>query len=99
MSWCEAHGFKVELLSESPSEAGGFKEIVFSVHGVEAYKNLKFEAGVHRVRRIAGLNRRGGFTPTVTVAVLPEAEEADIEIRDPRPTHRRVPQRRRRPVS
>lgn len=48
--WCETHGFKVELISESPSEAGGFKEIIFAVRGDEAYKNLKFEAGVHRVQ-------------------------------------------------
>ena len=81
--WCEAHGFKVELLSESPSEAGGFKEIVFGVHGVEAYKNLKFEAGVHRVQRVPVTESQGRIhTSTVTVAVLPEAEEADIEIRD-----------------
>src|SRR3569623_950243 len=79
--WCEAHNYKIELLSESPSEAGGFKEIVFGVHGVEAYKNLKFEAGVHRVQRVPVTESQGRIhTSTVTVAVLPEAEETDIEI-------------------
>ncbi|MFO0782005.1 MAG: peptide chain release factor 1 [Candidatus Saccharimonadales bacterium] len=79
--WAEKHNFKIELDSESPSEAGGFKEIVFEVHGVEAYKNLKFEAGVHRVQRVPVTESQGRVhTSTVTVAVLPEAEESDIEI-------------------
>jgi len=79
--WCETHGFKTELLSESPSEAGGFKEIIFAVRGVEAYKNLKFEAGVHRVQRVPVTESQGRIhTSTVTVSVLPEAEETDIEI-------------------
>lgn len=80
--WCEAHGYKIELLGESPSEAGGFKEISFEVHGPEAYKMLKFEAGVHRVQRVPVTESSGRIhTSTVTVAVLPEAEEADIEIK------------------
>lgn len=79
--WAETHGFKIELISESPSEAGGFKEIVFSVRGIEAYKQLKFEAGVHRVQRVPVTESQGRtHTSTVTVAVLPEAEESDIEI-------------------
>jgi peptide chain release factor 1 len=79
--WCETHGFKTELLSESPGEAGGFKEVIFGVHGDEAYKNLKFEAGVHRVQRVPATESQGRIhTSTVTVAVLPEAEETDIEI-------------------
>lgn len=79
--WCEDHDFKVELISESPSESGGFKEISFAVRGVEAYKNLKFEAGVHRVQRVPVTESQGRIhTSTVTVAVLPEAEESDIEI-------------------
>ena len=81
--WCETHNFKTELLSESPSEAGGFKEVIFSVRGDEAYKNLKFEAGVHRVQRVPVTESQGRIhTSTVTVAVLPEAEETDIEIKD-----------------
>ena len=80
--WCETHGYKIELVSESPSEAGGFKEIVFEVHGPSAYKALKFEAGVHRVQRIPTTESQGRIhTSTVTVAVLPEAEESDIEIK------------------
>ncbi|HEX7633028.1 MAG TPA: peptide chain release factor 1 [Candidatus Saccharimonadales bacterium] len=79
--WAENHGFKLELMSESPNETGGFKEIVFAVRGVEAYKNLKFEAGVHRVQRVPVTESQGRIhTSTVTVAVLPEAEESDIEI-------------------
>lgn len=79
--WCESHNFKIELISESPNETGGFKEIIFAVRGVEAYKNLKFEAGVHRVQRVPVTESQGRIhTSTVTVAVLPEAEESDIEI-------------------
>ncbi len=79
--WAEMHNFKTELLNESPSEAGGFKEIIFMVRGDEAYKNLKFEAGVHRVQRVPATESQGRIhTSTVTVAVLPEAEETDIEI-------------------
>ena len=79
--WAEAHGFKLELVNESPSEAGGFKEIVFGVHGVQAYKQLKFEAGVHRVQRVPVTESQGRIhTSTVTVAVLPEAEESDVQI-------------------
>lgn len=79
--WAETHGYKVELLSESPNEVGGFKEISFAVRGNEAYKNLKFEAGVHRVQRVPVTESQGRVhTSTTTVAVLPEAEEADVEI-------------------
>ena len=82
--WAETHGFKTELIAESPNEVGGFKEIVFSVHGENAYKQLKFEAGVHRVQRVPVTESQGRIhTSTVTVAVLPEAEEADIQI-DPK---------------
>lgn len=80
--WCETHNFKTELISESPSEAGGFKEIIFMVRGENAFKYLKFEAGVHRVQRIPVTESQGRIhTSTVTVAVLPEAEETDVEIR------------------
>jgi peptide chain release factor 1 len=80
--WSEKNGYKAELISESPSEAGGFKEIIFMVRGEDAYKNLKFEAGVHRVQRIPVTESQGRIhTSTVTVAVLPEAEETDIQIK------------------
>jgi peptide chain release factor 1 len=79
--WSENNGYKLELLSESPNEVGGFKEITFAVHGLDAYKNLKFEAGVHRVQRVPVTESQGRVhTSTATVAVLPEAEEEDIEI-------------------
>lgn len=79
--WCETHNYKVEIISESPSDSGGFKEIIFAVNGIDAYKNLKFEAGVHRVQRVPATESQGRIhTSTATVAVLPEAEETDIEI-------------------
>ncbi len=79
--WAETHNYKIELISENPSEAGGFKEIIFAMRGVDAYKNLKFEAGVHRVQRVPVTESQGRIhTSTVTVAVMPEAEETDIEI-------------------
>jgi peptide chain release factor 1 len=79
--WCEAHRYKMELIGESPSEVGGFKEIIFAVRGDDMYKKLKFEAGVHRVQRVPSTESQGRIhTSTVTVSVLPEAEETDIEI-------------------
>ncbi len=79
--WSENHNYKIEILSENANEVGGFKEIIFSVNGVCAYKNLKYEAGVHRVQRVPTTESQGRIhTSTVTVAVLPEAEEKDIEI-------------------
>lgn len=79
--WAETHGYKTELIDESPSEAGGFKEIIFEIHGPDAFRNLKFEAGVHRVQRVPVTESQGRIhTSTVTVAVLPEAEENDVNI-------------------
>lgn len=79
--YAEIHNYKYELLSESPNEVGGFKEVIFSIIGLDTYKYLKFEAGVHRVQRIPVTESQGRIhTSTVTVAVLPEAEEEDIEI-------------------
>ena len=79
--WAEKNGFKTELVSQSPAEGGGFKEIIFLVRGHGAYRHLKFEAGVHRVQRIPVTESSGRIhTSTVTVAVLPEAEESDITI-------------------
>src|ERR1035437_2417483 len=79
--WAELHHYRLELVSESPNEVGGFKEIIFSVKGDNIYKILKFEAGVHRVQRVPITESQGRIhTSTVTVAVLPEAEESDVEI-------------------
>ncbi len=79
--WAEQHRYKMELISESPSEVGGFKEIIFALRGESIYKMLKFEAGVHRVQRVPSTESQGRIhTSTITVSVLPEAEETDIEI-------------------
>jgi peptide chain release factor 1 len=81
LRWCEAHGYKTELISESANESGGYKEVIFMVKGDAAYSLLKFEGGVHRVQRVPVTESQGRIhTSTVTVAVLPEAEETDIEI-------------------
>ena len=79
--WAEDHGFKTELISESASDNGGFKEIIFEIHGNDAFRMLKFEAGVHRVQRVPATESQGRIhTSTVTVAIMPVAEETDIEI-------------------
>lgn len=81
LRWCEAHGYKTEQLSESANDSGGYKEVVFGVKGDAPYAQLKFESGVHRVQRVPATESQGRIhTSTVTVAVLPEAEETDIEI-------------------
>ena len=79
--WAEINNYKYELISENPNEVGGFKEIIFEINGIDAYKYLKFEAGVHRVQRVPVTESQGRIhTSTVTVAVLPEAEDSDVEI-------------------
>ncbi|MCH3967549.1 MAG: peptide chain release factor 1 [Atopobiaceae bacterium] len=76
-----ARGWKVEVLSSSPSEAGGFKTIEFKVTGEKVYSVMKYESGVHRVQRIPKTESQGRIqTSTATVAVLPEADEIDIQI-------------------
>ena len=78
----ELSGFKTELLNESASEVGGYKEVSFTVKGVGSYGHFKLEAGVHRVQRVPATESQGRVhTSTVTVAILPEAEETDLEIR------------------
>lgn len=80
--WAENHKFKLELLSQSPNESGGYKEITVAITGNDAYKYFKFEAGVHRVQRVPTTESQGRVhTSTATVAVLPEATSSDIEIR------------------
>jgi peptide chain release factor 1 len=79
--YCETHKFKIELLSQSTNETGGFKEVIFAIKGFGAFMTFKYEAGVHRVQRVPVTESQGRVhTSTVTVAVLPEAEEKDIEI-------------------
>ncbi len=80
--YAEARGWKVEGLDSSPSDLGGFKEVIFGVSGPDAYRRFKFESGVHRVQRVPATEAQGRIhTSTATVAVLPEAEEVDVEIR------------------
>ena len=81
LRWCEANDYKTELMSESSSDTGGYKEVIFMVKGDAPYAKLKFEGGVHRVQRVPVTESQGRIhTSTVTVAVLPEAEEADVQI-------------------
>ena len=78
----ERHGLKFELISENQNEAGGMKEVIFKLSGDNAYGQLKFEGGVHRVQRVPVTESQGRIhTSTVTVAVLPEASEKDLEIK------------------
>ncbi|MBR0482768.1 peptide chain release factor 1 [Candidatus Saccharibacteria bacterium] len=82
LRYAENHGLKVELQSENVNDAGGYKEVIIRVSGDQAYGKLKFEGGVHRVQRVPVTESQGRIhTSTATVAVLPEAEEQDIEIR------------------
>lgn len=79
--YAEARGWKTEVLSENATELGGYKEISFMITGEGAYSRLKFESGVHRVQRVPETESQGRIhTSTVTVAVLPEAQEVDVEI-------------------
>ncbi len=80
--YAESRGWKVETLDSNPSDLGGFKEVIFTVTGTDVYKRLKYESGVHRVQRVPATEAQGRVhTSTATVAVLPEAEEVDIEIK------------------
>lgn len=79
--YAEARGWKQEILSANPTELGGFKEISFSIMGEGAYSRLKYESGVHRVQRVPETESQGRIhTSTVTVAVLAEADEVELEI-------------------
>lgn len=81
LRYCETHNLKTELISESPNDTGGYKEVIFGIKGDAPYARLKFESGVHRVQRVPATESQGRIhTSTVTVAVLPEAEETDVEI-------------------
>ena len=80
--YADAQGWKFENLDSSPSDLGGYKEIVFQINGTDVYKRLKYESGVHRVQRVPATEAQGRIhTSTCTVAVLPEAEEVDVEIK------------------
>jgi peptide chain release factor 1 len=80
--YAENNGLKISLMDVSPSETGGYKEIVFSVEGEMVYKKLRYESGTHRVQRVPATETQGRIhTSAATVAVLAEAEEVDIEIK------------------
>ena len=80
--YAETQRWKVETLDSSTSDLGGFREIIFQINGTDVYKRLKYESGVHRVQRVPATEAQGRIhTSTATVAVLPEAQEVDIEIK------------------
>src|SRR6184192_1921602 len=80
--YAEAAGLKTEDLESSPSELGGFKEAIFRVSGESVFRKLRYESGVHRVQRVPATEAQGRIhTSTATVAVLPEAEDVDLELR------------------
>ena len=79
--YSETKGFKIEILNENETELGGYKEVIFMVTGEGAYSRFKFESGVHRVQRVPDTESSGRIhTSTVTVAVLPEAQEVEFEL-------------------
>lgn len=80
--YAESHGLRVEPVDSSPSGLGGFKEVIFKVTGDAVFRRLRYESGVHRVQRVPATEAQGRIhTSTATVAVLPEAQEVDIELR------------------
>ncbi len=81
--FAEKRGWKLEAMSSSPSEVGGFKEIIFSLAGESVYRVMKFESGVHRVQRVPDTEASGRIhTSAATVAVLPEVEEVDVQVEE-----------------
>jgi len=83
LKYCESKGWKTALLSESEGTVGGYKEVQIEVTGEDVYGTLKFESGVHRVQRVPDTEASGRVhTSAATVAVMPEAEEVDFELRD-----------------
>ncbi len=83
MRYAEKRNFKLELISKSEASGGGIKEIIFKLIGESAYGRMKYESGVHRVQRVPVTESQGRIhTSTVTVAVLPEAEDIDVEVKD-----------------
>jgi peptide chain release factor 1 len=79
--YAEGQRWRVEVMSSSPTEAGGFKEIIASVEGKEVYRKFKFESGTHRVQRVPVTEAQGRIhTSAVTVAILPEAEEVEVDL-------------------
>ncbi len=89
--FAEKQGWRVEVMSTNDSDVGGIKEVIAMIEGNGAYSKLKYESGVHRVQRVPATEASGRIhTSTVTVAVLPEAEEVDVQIDAERSSHRHV---------
>jgi peptide chain release factor 1 len=83
LRWAEHHNYKSDLISVSEGSSGGFKEVIFSMNGEDVFGKAKYESGVHRVQRVPDTESQGRVhTSAATVAVLPEAEEVDVEVRD-----------------
>jgi len=82
-NFAKTEGYALDVMSESYNDAGGYKEVIFKIDGAGAYSRFKFESGVHRVQRIPETEKNGRVhTSTITVAVMPEAEDVDVEIRE-----------------
>src|SRR5437764_7403893 len=80
--YAESAGLKIEDMESSPSELSGLKEVIFKVSGESVFRKLRYESGVHRVQRVPATEAQGRIhTSTATVAVLPEAEEVDLELK------------------
>src|SRR6202007_1000710 len=80
--YAESAGLKIESMDSSPSELGGLKEVIFKVSGESVFRKLRYESGVHRVQRVPATEAQGRIhTSTSTVAVLPEAQEVDVELK------------------
>ncbi len=81
--YAESNGWRIELINLAENGVGGYKEVVFTIQGESAYRRMKYEAGVHRVQRVPETEARGRIhTSTATVAVLPETEPTDVELKD-----------------
>lgn len=82
-NFAKKEGYNVEVMAEAWNDAGGYKEVIFKIDGAGAYSRFKFESGVHRVQRIPQTEKNGRVhTSTTTVAVMPEVEDVDVEIRE-----------------
>ena len=81
--FAETQGWKMEIMSSNPTELGGFKEVIFTISGDRVYSQMKFESGTHRVQRVPSTETQGRIhTSAITVAVMPEADDVDVEIKN-----------------
>ena len=97
--YAESKNWKIDILSSNPTDIGGYKEVSFSIEGQGAYSRLKFESGVHRVQRVPETESSGRIhTSAVTVAVLPEVEEVEVEINQNEQRHKEIADERKSQV-